>query len=70
MKLKQQGKTNVNGLNYFDLCSDNYKYQFGYIKKEYYSWKLYININGQKNYYYGSLAQCIKRAEELRNEEF
>lgn len=70
MKLKQEGKTGVNGLNYFDLCSDDFKSQFGYIAKKDSEWKLYISIAGEKNYFFGSFIECLQRAEELKKAKF
>ena len=70
MKLRQEGKTGKNGSDYFDLCSDDFKSQFGYIKKKSDEWKLYINIAGKKNYYFGSFTECLEKAEQLKGLKF
>ncbi|WP_025146058.1 hypothetical protein [Pedobacter jeongneungensis] len=70
MKLKQEGKTGTNGLDYFDICTDDFKEQFGYIAKKNRLWKLYIRLNGEKFYYSGSFIGCIKKAGELAGAEF
>lgn len=70
MKLKQTGKTGTNGLEYFDICTDDYKRQFGYIAKKEEQWKLYINVLGEKKYYYGKFHECIEKAEEFSGKTF
>lgn len=70
MKLLQNGKTGTNGLDYFDICTDNFKTQFGYIQKQVDNWKLYININGVKHYFTGKIQDCLTKAEELSKRTF
>ena len=70
MKLLQNGKTGTNGLDYFDICTDNFKTQFGYIQKQVDDWKLYINVNGEKHYFRGKIQDCLSKAEELSNRLF
>jgi hypothetical protein len=70
MKLKQEGKSGRNGQDYFDICTNDFKTQFGYIQKQADSWKLYINVYGEKHYFNGPLSRCIEEAERLSSKQF
>jgi hypothetical protein len=70
MKLKQKGIHESNGLEYFDISTNDYKKQSGYIEKKGDEWKLYINVQGQKFYYYGKFHECIQKAEEYSGSVF
>jgi hypothetical protein len=70
MKLLQKGETGTNGPEYFDICNNDYKRQFGYIAYKGDQWKLYINIKGEKLYYYGKFHECIEKAEEYSGSTF
>lgn len=70
MKLKQQGKAGTNGLDYFDICTNSFNKQFGYIARIDMGWKLYVMVNSEKRYFNGSFVDCIKKAEELTGDVF
>lgn len=70
MRLKQEGKAGTNGLDYFDICGDDLKSQFGYIAKKADHWKMYLMLNSEKIYFKGTLAECIDKVEELTDRKF
>jgi hypothetical protein len=70
MKLKKGGKSGTNGLDYFDICTNDFKRQFGYISKKNIEWKMYLMVSTEKKYFTGSFVYCVKKAEELMGDLF